>query len=86
MSCMCILHLFTSRMKLRVRKFSDLIEFGLQDSRRVTSILLCFVSIKAWVKNLHIKKYLKFYGYNDELFLQGQYNGQDFKIFGEEDH
>ena len=52
--CMYISCLFSSGTKLGVRKFRDFIEFGFQDSRIFSSILLCCLS-KVWVENLHIK-------------------------------
>ena len=57
--CMSISHLFSSGMKLRVRKFRDLIEFSQQGSIRVSSILHYFISIRTWVENHHIKTVLK---------------------------
>ena len=70
--CMSISCLLSSGMKLEVRKFRNLIEFGFQGSVRVSSILLYFISIRAWVANA-------------DLFLYGQ-KGQHLKIFGEEGH
>ena len=46
-------------MKLGVRQFRDLIDFGLYFSLRASLILLYFISIKAEVENLHIKKCIK---------------------------
>ena len=64
---------FPSENKLGVRKFRNLIEFHLQDFLSVASVLFCFTSVWAWVKNLYIKKlYERCYGYTTELFLQGQ--------------
>ena len=57
--CMSISCLFSSMMKLRVRKFRDLIDFGLHCSQRVSLILLYFISIRAWVENLHVKNCIK---------------------------
>ena len=70
--CMSISCLLSSGMKLEVRKFRNLIEFGFQGSVKVSSILLYFISIRAWVANA-------------DLFLHGQ-KGQHLKIFGEEGH
>ena len=60
---------------------SKLTEFGHQDSLRAVSILLYFISFRAWIENFHKQPY----GNNAELFLQGQ-KGQDLKIFGKEGH
>ena len=49
--CMSISHLLSSGMKLRARKFRDLIEFSQQGSIRVSSILHYFISIRTWVEN-----------------------------------
>ena len=57
--CMSISCLFSSGMKLGLRKFRDLIDFGLHCSLRVSSILFYFISIRAWVKNLRIKNCIK---------------------------
>ena len=51
--------------KLELRRFRDLINFGLHCSLSVSSILLYFISIRARVGNLHVKN-----GCNNELFLQ----------------
>ena len=62
---MNVFHTYISRsfsfgVKLEVRKFINLIEFGFQDSLSLGT--------KLTYKKLH----LKFYGYNAELFSQGQ--------------
>ena len=57
--CMSILCLLSSEMKLGVKKFRDLIEFGLHCALRVSLILLYFISTRAWVENLHIKNCIK---------------------------
>ena len=57
--CMFISRLFSSGMKLGARKFRDLIEFGLQGSLRFSSILLDFISVRAWEENLYIKNCIK---------------------------
>ena len=49
--CMYISCLFSFGMNLRVRKFRDLIDFGLHCSLRVLLVLLYFIPIE----NLHIK-------------------------------
>ena len=46
-------------MKLELRKFRDLIDLGLHCSVRDSSILFYFISIRAWVENLHIKNCIK---------------------------
>ena len=56
---MSISRLYSSGMKLEVRKFRDLIEFDLQGFVEDSSILLYFISIRAWVENLHIKNCIK---------------------------
>ena len=53
--CMSISCLFSSGMKLGVTKLGHLIDFGLHCSPRASSILVSFISIRAWVENLHIK-------------------------------
>ena len=55
----CLFCLLSSGMKLRVRRFRDIIDFGLHCSLSVSSILLYFISIKAWTENLHIKNCIK---------------------------
>ena len=57
--CVFISCLFSSGMKFGVRKFRDLIDFGLHCSLRVSLILLYFTSIRAWVENLRIKNCIK---------------------------
>ena len=57
--CMSISCLFSSGMKLGVREFRNLIDFGLHCSLRISLILLYFVSTGAWVENLHIKNCIK---------------------------
>ena len=57
--CMSISCLFSSEMKLEVRKPRDLVGFGLHCSLRVSLILLYFISTRAWVENLHIKNCIK---------------------------
>ena len=56
--CMIISCLFSSEMKLRVRKFRDL-DFGLHCSLKVSLILLYFIYTRAWVENLHINNCIK---------------------------
>ena len=46
-------------MKLELRKFRDLIDLGLHCSVRDSSILFYFISVRAWVENLHIKNCIK---------------------------
>ena len=46
--CMSISYLFSSGMKLGVRKFRDLFDFGLHYFLRVSLILLYFISARAW--------------------------------------
>ena len=57
--CMLISRLFSSGIKLGVRKFRDLINVGLYCFLSVSSILLYFISIRSWVENLRIKTVLK---------------------------
>ena len=57
--CMSISCLFSSKMKLVVRKFRDPVDFRLHCSLRVSLILLYFISFRAWVENLHIKNRIK---------------------------
>ena len=56
---MSISSLLSSGMMLGVRKFRDLIDIGLHCSLRVSSVLLYFISIRAWVENLHISNCIK---------------------------
>ena len=56
---MSIPRLYSSGMKLGVRTFRDLIEFDLQGFVGDSSILLYFISVRAWVENLHIKNCIK---------------------------
>ena len=58
-SCMSISCLLSSGRKVGVRKFRDLIDFGLHCSLRVSLILLSFISTRAWVEKLHIKNCVK---------------------------
>ena len=57
--CMPISCLFSSGIKLGVRKLRDLVDFGPHWSLRVSLILLCFTSTRTWVENLHIKNCAK---------------------------
>ena len=57
--CMSISCLFSSGIKLGVRKFRDLIDFRLHCSLSVSSVLLYCISIRVWVENFHIKTVLK---------------------------
>ena len=57
--CMPISCLFSSGIKLGVRKFRDLIDFGLHWFLRVSLILLCFTSTRTWVQNLLVKNCVK---------------------------
>ena len=52
--CIFISRLFSSRINFGVRIFRDLIKFDLQGFLTVALILICFISIRAWVENLHI--------------------------------
>ena len=67
--CMSISCLFSSG--IGIRKFRDLIDFGLHCSLRTSLILLYFIFTRAWKENLHIKNCIK-NRCNAELFLQGQ--------------
>ena len=51
--------LFSSEMKLGVRKFRDLIDFALHCYLRVSLILLYFIPTGAWVENPDIKNCIK---------------------------
>ena len=57
--CMSISCLFSSGVKLGVRTFRDLIDFGLYCSLRVSLILLYVISTRAWVEKLHLKNCIK---------------------------
>ena len=57
--CMSISCLVSSRMKLGVRRFRDLIDFGLHCSLRPSLILFYSISIRAWLENLDIKNCVK---------------------------
>ena len=57
--CMSISCLFSSGMKLGVRKSRDLMDSGLHCCLSVSSILVYFMSVRAWVENLHVKNCIK---------------------------
>ena len=57
--CLSISCLFSSRMKVGVRKFGYLIDFSLACSLEVSLILLYFVSTRAWVKKFKTKNCIK---------------------------
>ena len=60
---------FSSGIMIGVRQFENLIDFDFQVSLKVASILLHFISVRAWVGNPHIKSYWKSYVFNAKLFL-----------------
>ena len=61
-------------MKLGLRKFRDLIDFGLHCSLRVSLILFNFISIRAWVENLNIKNCIK-----NLMIVMPEYNYKENK-------